>query len=96
MYKGRTLLVHPCIKGDLGGPPGGTGFLVRTELLEHELFLDFGSISIAGFYGPEAISTLKISTARHYCTWVSMYVRQRGTTFDNGDPSIRCRTFQSK
>ena len=37
-----------------------------------------------GFYGPEVISTLKIRTARHYCTWVSMYVRQRGTTFDQG------------
>ena len=40
--------------------------------------------SIVGFYGPEVISTLKIRTARHYCTWVSMYVRQRGTTFDKG------------
>lgn len=83
-YKGLTLLLHPCIQGDLGGEAGGTGFLVRTELLEQELFLDFGSINTVGFYGPEVISTLKIRTARHYCTWVSMYVRQRGTTFDNG------------
>ena len=83
-YKGLTLLMHPCIEGDLGGEAGGTGFLVRTELLEQELFLDFGSISTVGFYGPEVISTLKIRTARHYCTWVSMYVRQRGTTFDKG------------
>ena len=27
---------------------GGIGFLVRTELLEQGLFLDFGSISIVG------------------------------------------------
>ena len=57
---------------------------MRTEVLEQELFLDFGSINTVGFYGPEVISTLKIRTARHYCTWVSMYVRQRGTTFDKG------------
>ena len=80
LYKGLTLLMHPCIKGELGGPAGGTGFLVRTELLEQELFLDFGSINTVGFYGPEVISTLKIRTAKHYCTWVSMYVRQRGTS----------------
>ena len=49
MYKGLTLLMHPCIKGDLGGEAGGTGFLVRTELLEQELFLNFGSINIVGF-----------------------------------------------
>ena len=59
--------------------------MVRTELLEQELFLDFGSIDTAGFYGPEVISTLKIRTTRHYCTCVSMYVRQRGTAFDNGN-----------
>ena len=82
MYKGLTLLIHPCIDGNLSGPTGGTGFLVRTELLEQELFLDFGSINTVGFYVPEVISTLKIRTARHYCTWVSMYVRQRGTAFD--------------
>ena len=76
-YKGLTLLMHPCIEGDLGGEAGGTGFLVRTELLEQELFLDFGSVNTVGFYGPEVISTLKIRTARHYCTWVSMYLRQR-------------------
>ena len=57
---------------------------MRTEPLEQELFLDFGSISIVGFYGPEVISTLKIRTAKHYCTWVSMYVRQRGTSFETG------------
>ena len=84
MYKGLTLLMHPCIEGDLGGAAGGTGFLVRTELLEQELFLDFGSINTVGFYGAEVISTLKIRTARHYCTWVSMYVRQRGTSFEKG------------
>ena len=84
LYKGLTLLMHPCIEGDLGGEAGGTGFLVRTELLEQELFLDFGFISTVGFYGPEVISTLKIRTAKHYCTWVSMYVRQRGTTVDKG------------
>ena len=84
LYKGLRLLMHPCTKGDLGGPAGGTGFLVRTELLVQELFLDFGSISIVGFYGPEVISTLKIRTAKHYCTWVSMYVRQRDTAFDKG------------
>ena len=52
VYKGLTLLMRPCIKGDLGGEAGGTGFLVRTELLEQELFLDFGSINTVGFYGP--------------------------------------------
>ena len=83
-YKGLTLLTHPCIEGDSGGPAGGTGFLMRTELLEQELFLDFGSINTTGFYGPEVTSTLKIRTARHYCTWVSMYVRQRGSAFDKG------------
>ena len=84
MYKGLTLLMHPCIKGELRGPAGGTGFFMRTELLEQELFLDFGSINTVGFYGPEVISTLKIRTAKHYCTWVSMYVRQRGTSFEKG------------
>ena len=83
-YKGLTLLMHPCIEGDLKGPAGGTGFLVRTELLEQGLFLDFGSISTVGFYGPEVISTLKIRTATKYCTWISMYVRQRGATYDKG------------
>ena len=58
--------------------------LGETELLEQELFLDFGSVNTVGFYGPEVISTLKIRTARHYCTWVSMYVRQRGTSFEKG------------
>ena len=58
--------------------------MVRTELLEQELFLDFGSIDTTGFYGPEVISTLKIRTARNYCTRVSMYVRQRGMAFDKG------------
>ena len=82
MYKGLALLMHPCIKGELGGPAGGTGFPVRTELLEQELFLDFGSINIVGFYGPEVISTLKIRTAKHHCTWESMYVRRRGTSFE--------------
>ena len=48
--KGLTILMHPCIEGDLDGPAGGTGFLVRNELLEQGLFLDFGSISIVGFY----------------------------------------------
>ena len=84
MYKGLTLLMHPCIDGNLSGPAGGTGFLVRTELLEQELFLDFGSINTVGFYGPEVISTLKIRTVRHCCTWVSMYIRQRGVAFDTG------------
>ena len=83
-YKGLTLLMHPCIEGDKQGEAGGTGFLVRTELLEQGLFLDFGSVNTVGFYGPEVISTLKIRTARHYCTWVSMYVRQRGAGFDKG------------
>ena len=68
MYKGLALLMHPCIKGELRGPAGCTGFLVRTELLEQEMFLDFGSINTVGFYGPEVISTLKIRTAKHYCT----------------------------
>ena len=96
MYKGLTLLMHPCIKGGLGGEAGGTGFLVRTELLEQEMFLDFGSISTVGFYGHEVISTLKIRTARHYCTWVSMYVRQRGTTFDKGGfHGTFCHTYDS-
>ena len=84
MYTGFTLLMHSCIKGDLGGEAGGTGFLVRTELLEQEMFLDCGSINTVGFYGHEVISTLKIRTARHYCTWVSMHVRQRGTSFEKG------------
>ena len=75
LYKGLILLMHPCIKRDLGGPAGSTRFLVRTELLEQELFLDFGSISTVGFYSPEVMSTLKIRTAKHYYTWVSMYVR---------------------
>ena len=48
------------------------------------MFLDLGSINTVGFYGPEVISTPKIKTAKHYCTWVDMYVRQRGTTFDKG------------
>ena len=84
VYKGLTLLMHSCIEGELGGPAEGTEFLVRTELLEQELFLDFGSINTVGFYGPEVISTIKIRTAKHYCTWVSMYVRQRGTSFEQG------------
>ena len=84
MYKGLTLLMHLCIEGELEGYAGGTGFLVRTELLEQELFLDLGSISTVAFYGPEVISTLKIRTAKHFCTWVSMYVRQRGTMFEKG------------
>jgi hypothetical protein len=83
-YKGLSLLIHPCIEGDKGGEAGGTCFLVRTELLEQELFLDFGSISTVGFYGPEVISTLKIRTANHFCTWVSMYVRQRPGIYDKG------------
>ena len=62
-YKGLTLLMHPCIEGELGGPTGGTGFLVRNELLEQGLFLDFGSISTVRFYGPEVISTLKLRAA---------------------------------
>ena len=52
-YKGLTLLMHRCIEGALNGAAGGTGFLVRTELLEQGLFLDFGSVSTVGFYGPE-------------------------------------------
>ena len=71
MYRG--------IEGDLKGAAEGTGFLVRTELLEQGLFLDFGSVSIVGFYGPEVISTIKVRTATKYCTWIIMYVRQRGT-----------------
>ena len=63
MYKGLTLRMHPCINGDLRGAVGGTGFLVRTELLGQELFLDFEFINTVGFYGPEVISTLKIRTA---------------------------------
>ena len=43
-YKGLTVLMHRCIEGDLNGAAGGTGFLVRTELLEQGLFLDFGSV----------------------------------------------------
>ena len=35
-------------------------------------------------YGLEVISTLKIRTATKYCTWISMYVRQRGTVYDKG------------
>ena len=77
MYKEITLLLHPCIEGEPGGPTGGTVFLVRTELLKQELFLDFGSISIVGFCGPEVISTLEIRTAKQYCTRASMYVKQR-------------------
>ena len=88
-YTGFTLSMHPCIEGELGGPTGGTWFLVRTELLEQELFLDFGSISIVGFYGPKVISTLKIRAAKHDCTWVSMYVRQRGTSFEKGYELIK-------
>ena len=34
MDKGLTLLMHPCTKGELGVPAGGTDFLVRSELLE--------------------------------------------------------------
>ena len=37
------------------GTVGGTGFFVRTELLEQGLFLDFGSFSTVGFYGLEVI-----------------------------------------
>ena len=48
------------------------------------MFLDFRSIRTVGFYGPEAISKLKIRTATRYCTWISMYVRQRGTVYDEG------------
>ena len=57
---------------------------MRTELQKQEMFLDFGSISTGGFYGPEVISTLKIRTAKPYCIWVSMYARHRGTAFDKG------------
>jgi hypothetical protein len=55
-FKGTTLPMHPYIEGDPKGAAGGTGFLVRTELLEQGLFLDFGSVSTVGFYGPEVIS----------------------------------------
>ena len=65
----------------MDGATGGTGFLVRNELLEQGMFLDFGSVSTVGFYGHEVISTLKIRTANKYCTWISMYVRQRGTIY---------------
>ena len=54
-YKGLTLLMHPCIEGDLSVAGGGTRFLVRTELLEQGLFLDFGYVSTVRFYGPEVI-----------------------------------------
>ena len=74
-YKGLTPPMYPCTEGDLKEPAGGNGFRVRTGLLEHGLFLDFGSISTVGFYGHEVISTPKIRTATKYCTWISMYVR---------------------
>ena len=67
-YKGLTLLMHPCIERYLNGAAGDTGFLVWTELLEQGLFLDFGSVSTVGVYGPEVISTLKIRIATKYCT----------------------------
>ena len=37
-YKGLTLLMHPCIEGDMNGAAGGNGltFLVRNELLEQK------------------------------------------------------------
>ena len=84
VYKGLTLQMRPCIEGELGGHAGDTCFLVRTELLEQELFLDLGSINTVGFYGPEAVSAIKSRTAKHYCTWMSMYVRQRGTSLEKG------------
>ena len=83
-YKGLTLLMHPCIEGDLDGAARCTGFLVRTELLEQRLFLNFESVGTIGFYGPGVISTLKVRTANKYCTWISMYVRQRGKVYDKG------------
>ena len=83
-YKRPTLLIHPCIEGDLNGTAGCTGFLVRIELLEQGLFLDFGPASTIGFYGHEIISTLQIRTATKYCTWMSMYVRQRGMFYGKG------------
>ena len=76
MYTGLTLLMHPRIEGELGGSAGGTGLLVRTELLEQEMFLDFGSINTVGFYGPEVISAIKIRTAKHSCTSMGEYVCQ--------------------
>ena len=71
MYRGRTLLMHACIEGELRGPAGGTSFLVRNELLEQELFLDFGSINIVGFYGPEAVSTLWVPSIGPIATTIS-------------------------
>ena len=73
-YRGLTLLMHPCIEGDLDGAVGGTGFLVRIELLEQRLVLEFRPIIIVGFFGPEVISTIKIRTAAKHCTWISMYL----------------------
>ena len=67
-YKGLTLRMHPCIEGDSNGAAGGTAFLVSTELLEQGFFMNFGSDSTVGFYGPEVISTLKIRTTTKYCT----------------------------
>ena len=67
-YRGLTILMHPCIEGDLDGAVGDTAILGRTELPEQGLFLGFGSVSTVGFYGPEVISTLKVRTANKYCT----------------------------
>ena len=54
-YRGLTLPMHPCIEVDLDGATGGTGFLIGTDLLEQGLFLDFGSVSTVGFYGPGVV-----------------------------------------
>ena len=83
-YRGLPILMHPCKENVPDGAAGGTGFLVRTKLLEQRIFLNFGYVSTVGFYGHEVISTLKIMTANKYCTWISMYFRQRGTIYDKG------------